>query len=144
MLKAKGKVLTEVVVFTDGASRGNPGPAASGAVLYSGSGEKVSEVSRYIGQATNNVAEYLGVIYGLQEAAFLGVKNVRLKTDSQLISRQLNGKYKVKDAGMKIFFDIAKNIFRYFESIVIEEIPREENREADLMANRALDEKALL
>ena len=133
-----------VSIFSDGASRGNPGPAAVGVVLYSSRGNRLAEVSRYIGTATNNVAEYLGVIYGLQEACFLGVRSVALRTDSQLIARQLKGTYRVKDEKIRVFFDIAKNLFRFFTSVKIDEIPRQENSEADLLANRALDQRALL
>ena len=142
MPKTKGSC--RVLLFVDGASRGNPGPAAVGAVLYSSSGEKVAEVSRYVGETTNNVAEYLGVIYGLQEAVFLRADTVTIKTDSQLVARQLKGSYKVRDGKMKIFFDIARNLFRIFKKVEIQEIPREDNSVADLLANRALDAKVLL
>ena len=140
----KAKCQSVVSVFVDGASRGNPGPAAIGAALYASSGEKIAEVSRTIGETTNNVAEYLGVIYGLEEAFLLGARSVKVKTDSQLIARQLNGVYKVRDGNIKMFFDIARSLFRFFETVEIAEIPREENKIADLLANRALDSNTLL
>jgi ribonuclease HI len=142
MPKIKGN--SRLCLLVDGASRGNPGPAAIGGVVYSDSGNKVAELSRYVGVTTNNVAEYLGVIYGLQEALFQGAVSVLLKTDSQLVARQLKGSYRVKDAKIRIFFDIAIDLFRFFENVDIEEIPREENSEADRLANRALDTKTLL
>ena len=142
MLKIKGTCA--VSIFVDGASRGNPGPASVGAVLYSDAGARIAEVSRCVGETTNNVAEYLGVIYGLQEAFLLGADTVVVKTDSQLVSRQLNGVYKVKNGTIRIFFDIAKNLFRCFKEVEIMEIPREENSEADLLANKALDSKVFL
>ncbi|HPN72381.1 MAG TPA: ribonuclease HI family protein [Candidatus Omnitrophota bacterium] len=133
----------EVVLFIDGASRGNPGPGAVGAVLYSSSGQKINEISRYVGETTNNVAEYLALIYGLQEAFFAGAERVSVNTDSQLVARQLKGTYKVRDAKMKVFFDIAKNLFRGFQDVSIHEIPREKNSEADSLANQALDSRVL-
>jgi ribonuclease HI len=142
MLKIKN--LTEAVIYTDGASRGNPGPASVGVVLFSGSGKKISEVSKYIGEATNNIAEYLAVIYGLQEACLYKAGKVLIKTDSQLVARQLKGEYKVRDVKMRLFFDIAKDLFRFFDKIEIKEIPREENSLADFLANKALDDKVLL
>lgn len=131
--------LGEVTIFTDGGARGNPGPAGVGAVLISQDGEKLAEISRYIGVATNNVAEYLAVVYALQEAIWLGASKVHLKLDSQLVERQLTGAYKVKDQGMKKFFDLSLNLFRWFDNISIEHIPRQQNKDADKLVNRALD-----
>ncbi|MFA6636296.1 MAG: ribonuclease HI family protein [Candidatus Omnitrophota bacterium] len=135
---------SRLCLFVDGASRGNPGPSAIGGVVFSDSGVKVAEISRYVGVTTNNVAEYLGVIYGLQEGFLLGAVSVLLKTDSQLVAKQLKGSYRVKDAKIRIFFDIASSLFRFFKNVEIEEIPREENSEADRLANSALDAKTLL
>jgi len=131
------------LIFTDGGSRGNPGPAGIGAVIKDENGNNLSEVSKYIGTSTNNVAEYLAVIYGLQEALFNGIRKVVLKVDSQLIARQLKGEYKVKDQDLKKFFDIALNLFKGFDSVEIIEIPREENKEADKLVNSALNLKDL-
>ncbi|HNX91312.1 MAG TPA: ribonuclease HI family protein, partial [Candidatus Omnitrophota bacterium] len=82
---------SELIIYSDGGSRGNPGPAAVGVVLFDTSHKVVSEISRTIGEATNNVAEYMGVIYGLMEAVYLGASTVTIKVDSQLIARQLKG-----------------------------------------------------
>ncbi len=141
---SKNKVSGLVTLFTDGASRGNPGPAAVGAVLYSSGGEKIAEVSRCLGNATNNEAEYLAVVYGLREAALCGVREIVLKTDSQLVSRQLNGSYRVKNPRVRLFFDLARGMFKFFDKVEVVEIPREENGESDLLANKALDEGSLI
>ena len=132
------------IIYTDGGARGNPGPAAIGVVLKSLQGEQLSQISKTIGIATNNVAEYLAVIYGLQEAILLDIRTVTVMTDSQLIARQLKGKYRVKDQSLKKFCDIALNLFRGFDKVSIEEIPRELNTEADSLVNQALDQVSLL
>lgn len=134
----------KVSIYSDGGSRGNPGPAAIGVVILGPRNKKIEEISKYIGDATNNVAEYLAAVYGLQEAAFMGAREVKLMVDSQLVARQLKGEYRVKDQNILKFFDLALNLFRVFDKIEIEEIPREENKEADALVNKALDLKSLL
>ena len=138
------KTAEEVRIFADGGARGNPGPAGIGAVLLDEKGDVIGEVSRYIGVSTNNVAEYLAVIYGLQEAAYLKAKRVVIHVDSQLIARQLRGEYKVKDQNLRRFFDLALNLFRLFDKVEITEIPREENGQADALVNKAINHKALI
>lgn len=131
-------------IYADGGSRGNPGPAAVGAVLADEKGRRVAEVSKYIGIATNNVAEYLALVYGLQEAQYRKASNVIIHLDSQLVARQLNGQYRVKDQDILKFYDLALNLFRGFGKVEVREIPREMNQEADKLVNAALDQKALL
>ena len=131
-------------IFADGGSRGNPGPAAVGAVLLDEKGRKVGEVSRYIGGATNNIAEYLAVVYALQEAVFLKAKKVELNLDSQLVARQLKGEYRVKDQDILKFFDLALNLFKGFDKVDIKEVPREANKEADVLVNKALNLRSLI
>ena len=104
----------------------------------------MGEISRYIGISTNNVAEYLAVIYALQEAVFMKVKNIILKLDSQLVERQLIGEYRVKDQNILKFYDLAVNLLRRFETIKIEHVPREENTDADALVNTAIDSKMLI
>jgi len=133
-----------IQIYTDGGSRGNPGPAAVGAVLLDAKGRKVEEISRPIGIATNNVAEYLAVVYALQEAVFRKASKVVIHMDSQLVARQLKGEYRVKDQDMRKFNDLALNLFRGFGKVEIREIPREENKEADALVNKALDLSTLL
>ncbi len=142
MPKIKNKRVMNV--YTDGGSRGNPGPSGVGAVLFDEEGEKVEEISRYIGDATNNVAEYIAVIYGVQEAMYNKADKVILNVDSQLVARQLKGEYRVKDQNIKKFFDITLNLFRAFDKVEIKEIPREDNKEADALANKALNLKTLI
>ncbi|MBD3378929.1 MAG: reverse transcriptase-like protein [Candidatus Omnitrophica bacterium] len=131
-------------ISADGGSRGNPGPSAVGAVLSDDKGARVSEVSRFIGVATNNTAEYLAVIYALHEAFFFNASSVELDLDSQLVAKQLKGEYRVKDQNMRKFYDLAVDMFRFFDSVKINEVPRSRNKEADALVNRALDLNALV
>ena len=141
MSKSKNKTL---YIRTDGGARGNPGPAGIGAVITDAKGAGVAEVSKYIGIATNNVAEYLAVIYALMEAAREKADEIVLYVDSQLVARQLKGDYRVKDADIKKFFDIALSLLRFFKKVEINEVPREENKAADALANRAINLESLL
>lgn len=129
----------DIQIFSDGGSRGNPGPAAVGAVLIDENGNRIAEVSRFIGIASNNVAEYLALIYALQEAIFCNAKKVVLNLDSQLVARQIKGEYKVKDQNIKKFFDIALNLLRNFDKVEIREIPRALNKEADRLVDKAIN-----
>ena len=126
-------------LFIDGASRGNPGPSGIGVLILGEDGEKIKEVYKYIGQTTNNVAEYNALLYGLDEALMLKADNVVLNLDSELVVKQLNGEYRVKDASMKIFFEKALHILKSFKSFEIKHIDREENKEADKLANKAIN-----
>ena len=126
-------------VFTDGASRGNPGPSSIGAVVYDADGEEVHTVSRRLGRATNNEAEYQAVIAGLEAALGLGGGSVDLRMDSQLIVRQLEFRYRVRNARLRPFFERVVALRRQFESFKVTHVPREENRRADELANLALD-----
>ncbi len=126
-------------VFTDGASRGNPGPASIGAVVYNVSGEEVHTVSRRLGRATNNEAEYQAVIAGLEAALGLGGGSVDLRMDSQLIVRQLEFRYRVRNARLRPFFERVVELRRQFESFKVTHVPREQNKRADQLANLALD-----
>lgn len=130
-------------IFTDGGSRGNPGPAGIGVVIRDGD-SVIAEISKCIGNATNNVAEYMAAIYGMQEACIRGAKEVVLSLDSQLVARQLKGEYRVKDRDLRKFFDLALNISRGFDKLEIREIRREDNREADALVNKALDLESLV
>jgi len=132
-----------IEIFADGGSRGNPGPAGIGAVLLDDKGKLVSEVSKYIGTATNNTAEYLAVIYALHEAIYKGARTVVVNVDSQLIARQIKGEYRVKDQNLKKFCDIILDLFRGFDKVEIREVPREKNKAADDLVNRAIDLAAL-
>lgn len=139
----KNKTSGTILIAADGGSRGNPGPAGIGAVLYDPEGQRIAEVSRYVGETTNNVAEYLAVIYGLHEALRMEASEIKLRVDSQLVARQLKGSYRVKDKNIRIFFDLALTLLKCFDKIEIQEVPREENSDADMLVNKALDNKTL-
>ena len=129
-------------LYTDGAARGNPGPAAIGAVLYQGapaSRNVVAEVSRAIGRATNNVAEYQAVIEGLEVASDFAPRCLVVRCDSQLLVRQLLGEYRVKSAGLRPLHRRARQLLDGLPMVRLEHIRREHNRHADRLANRALD-----
>ena len=129
----------KVVVHVDGGARGNPGPAAVGVVVSTVQGEVIDEASGLIGQATNNVAEYRGVLLGLERARALGATDVELVNDSELVARQLTGAYKVKHAGMKPLHRQAMDALAAFDSWSIRSVPREDNARADALVNQALD-----
>jgi ribonuclease HI len=124
----------------DGGSRGNPGPAAYGVVIREGSGAVVARLKKYIGQNTNNVAEYFGLIAALDYAQTHGVKALRVESDSELMVKQMRGQYKVKSGDLKPLFERAKKMTQGLESFRIEHVYREQNREADELVNQALDE----
>ena len=129
----------KLVIHVDGGSRGNPGPAASAAVLSTPDGEVVDEASEFLGVATNNVAEYRGVLLGLERAKQLGATEVEVVNDSELVARQINGQYKVKHADMKPLFLEAMAALRDFEKWSIRNVPRAKNADADALVNQALD-----
>lgn len=126
--------------MVDGAARGNPGDAGCGAVIVDQNGIVVKELSRYLGRATNNVAEYEGLLMGLEGLRQLGTKNIVVQSDSQLLVRQLNGEYRVKDEKLKGLFRRAVALLRQFDSYRILHVPREMNKLADRLANRGIDE----
>ena len=129
-----------VVVHVDGGSRGNPGPAAVAAVATDADGEPLGERKLYIGEATNNVAEYRAVLLGLELARELGAEEVEVVNDSELIARQIGGEYKVKHAGLKPLFAQAMRELRGFHKWAVRPVPREQNARADELVNEALDE----
>ena len=126
--------------FTDGASRGNPGPAGCGAFLIAPDGQEHG-FSLFLDRVTNNVAEYQGCILALEKLVELGAKKVVLKADSQLMVNQLSGTYRVKTEHLFPLFNKAKALAKNFESISYVYVPREQNKEADKLANQAIDER---
>jgi ribonuclease HI len=132
----------KLVVHVDGGSRGNPGPSAAAATLASDSGELLDEVSELIGEATNNVAEYRGVLLGLARAKQLGATEVELINDSELVARQINGDYKVKHPSMVPLFQQARTVLAGFERWTVRSVRREDNARADALVNEALDRAA--
>ena len=128
-----------MVVHVDGGARGNPGPAAVAAVASTPDGGVVGESSDYIGEATNNVAEYRAVLLGLELARRLGASEVEVINDSELVARQIGGQYKVKHAGLKPLWKQAMDELRGFERWSVRNVPRESNAQADALVNQALD-----
>jgi ribonuclease HI len=125
----------------DGASRGNPGPAGAGIVLIDPQGRVQAKQGRYLGETTNNVAEYQALLLGLAEAHRLGVKQLRVLADSELMVKQLNGRYRVKAPHLIPLWREALETLKKFEAWAIAHVPREENHLADEAANRAIDQK---
>jgi ribonuclease HI len=124
----------------DGGSRGNPGPASYGVVIRNPRGEVVAKLKKYIGRMTNNVAEYYGLIAALDYAQSHGIRALRVESDSELLVRQMRGQYKVKSAELRPLFERARKMAQTFASFKIEHVYREQNAEADALANQALDE----
>jgi ribonuclease HI len=122
----------------DGASKGNPGRAGIGVSITNEEGKTVSALSRYLGHKTNNEAEYWAILIGLREAKRLGGEEIRIFTDSQLLERQVNGIYQVKASKLKPLHRAVVQNLKDFSSFKIESIPREQNREADRLANQAI------
>ena len=131
--------LKKAVMFVDGASRGNPGPAAIGVTIKDERGKLITSISRRIGRATNNQAEYRAIIAALEEAVRLDVKQVDIKTDSELVVKQINGEYRVKKTTLKPLYQQVKQLQSQFKGFTITHIPRRQNFEADKLANKALD-----
>jgi ribonuclease HI len=127
-----------LVLYIDGASRGNPGRAGAGVWITNGEGEKVSEVSRFLGHKTNNEAEYWALLLGLREAKRLRGESIQIFTDSQLVERQIRGVYRVRDSNLKALHRTVLQNLNTFSSFEIKSIPREENEEADRLANQAI------
>jgi ribonuclease HI len=127
------------IVFTDGGARGNPGPAAAGGVIVGADGALIAEVSEYLGVATNNVAEYRALILTLRRALDEGCSKVDIRMDSELVVRQLEGKYRVKDAKMRPLHAAALKLLSMFERADVRHVRREENTLADKLVNAVLD-----
>jgi len=130
----------QAILFADGGSRGNPGPAALGARLVDAKGNVLSEIARYLGVTTNNVAEWSALIAGLEAALELGIRDLGVRLDSELVVKQLSGEYRVKHPALQPLYNRAKSLLRRFERVDIAHVRRKENADADALVNRALDE----
>jgi len=130
--------VNRVIICADGASLGNPGPSAIGATIKDEQGKLIARISQRIGRATNNQAEYRAIIAALEEAARLGAKQVDISSDSQLVVRQINGEYRVKKATLKPLYQQVKKLQSLLDGFTITHIPRQQNQEADNLANMAL------
>ena len=129
-----------MVVNVDGGARGNPGPAAVAAVATTADGDVLAERNAFIGETTNNVAEYRALLLGLELARELGAGEVEVVNDSELVARQIGGEYKVKHAGLKPLYADAMRSLREFDRWAVRAVRREENSRADELVNEALDE----
>lgn len=132
----------KAVLYADGGSRGNPGPAAYGAVLFDANGETLREISDFLGVSTNNVAEWSGLIAGLEAALELGVDELEVRLDSELVVRQLSGVYRVKQAHLIPLHAKAKSLLRRFSHSRVAHVRRALNKEADKLVNQVLDAHA--
>jgi ribonuclease HI len=127
------------ILWTDGAARGNPGPAGIGVMLKTRAGKVIAAEGRSIGHATNNVAEYRALLLGLERALERGVRRVEVRADSELLIKQLRSEYRVKNAGLKPLFEQAAEMLRRFETVRLTHVRREHNAEADRLANEGID-----
>jgi len=130
-----------VRLFTDGAARGNPGPAGAGAVIFSPAGHVMAKIGKFLGESTNNVAEYTGLILGLRRAKAMGLKELDVFSDSELLVKQLAGDYQVKAEHLRPLYEEARSLLQGFADVHVAHVPREENAAADEMSNRAIDER---
>jgi ribonuclease HI len=130
----------KLVIHVDGGARGNPGPAAVAAVASTPDGDTVGERNEYIGEATNNVAEYRAVLLALELAKELGATEIEVVNDSELVARQIGGEYKVKHAGLKPLYTETMEKLREFDSWAVRNVRREQNVRADELVNEALDD----
>jgi ribonuclease HI len=135
----KVKTKGQLTVFSDGASRGNPGPAGAGAVIIDSSGRIIREISMFLGQMTNNQAEYQALILALKEVSSLRPEKLIIKMDSQLVARHITGEYKVKDLKLIPLHAIVMQQLKLIKSWKVEHVPREQNCMADALANQAID-----
>jgi len=130
--------IKRVIIFTDGASQGNPGLAAIGAIIKDEQGKVITSISQGIGRTTNNQAEYRAIIAALENAVSLGASQVDMRSDSELVVRQINGRYRVKNASLKPLYQRVKQLQSQLKSFAITHIPRRQNTEADSLASKAL------
>jgi ribonuclease HI len=128
-----------ILIYTDGAARGNPGPAGAGAILRDSDGSVLAEVAEPLGHATNNVAEWTAVLLALEEARRLGATHVDLRMDSQLVARQISGVYRVKHHDLKPIHAAVMDLLRMLDGYTVGHVPRELNKDADRLSNVAID-----
>ncbi len=129
----------KLIIHSDGGARGNPGPAGIGAIVNGEDGQVVAEISQFIGHATNNQAEYQALLAGLEKAVILGADTLDCFLDSELVVKQINREYKVKNKELAPLFLKVYNLTTKFKNIRFVHIPREQNKEADRLANEAMD-----
>lgn len=131
--------MKEFTLYIDGGARGNPGPAGIGGVVIDANDKIIFAFSEYIGETTNNIAEYHSLIYGLEKALELKTDRLNIYSDSELLVSQIRGLFKIKNQGLKPLFSYAKELIARFKQVKIAHIPREENFKADKLVNEAID-----
>jgi ribonuclease HI len=129
----------DAVLWSDGAARGNPGPAGAGAILRTPGGVVLAELCGFLGHTTNNVAEYRALLMGLEQALALGVRRLEVRADSELLIKQLRGEYRVKDLKLKPLWQEAKELLARFDHARLQHVPRAQNSDADRLANAGID-----
>ena len=134
-------MLKSINIFIDGASRGNPGPSGIGILFCDDKDNVVKKLFKFIGNSTNNVAEYSALIYAMQEALIERYDHVKIKSDSELLTKQLAGEYKVKNDNLRPYYEMFQHIARGFNKVEIIPIGREDNSIADKLANKAIDSR---
>lgn len=133
--------MSKFILNTDGGARGNPGPAAIGITIRTLGEEPIVKYKEAIGEATNNVAEYKALVKGLELALEKDIKDIECVLDSELVVKQINGIYRVKDGGLKLLHEKATNLLKEFNTFVVRHVKRKENADADKLVNEALDNK---
>lgn len=134
----------KLTIYTDGGARGNPGPAGVACVIYDEKGKLIGQYSKFIGTTTNNQAEYQALIFGLEKAKEISAKKVKCFLDSELISKQLTGQYRIKDKDLKPLFAKILRLTNRFDSVTFRYIPREKNKLADKLVNLAINKGNLI
>lgn len=132
--------MTGIVAFIDGGARGNPGPAGYGVRIEDSQGALITEFNGFLGTSTNNVAEYNGLLAALRYAREHGHRTVRIRSDSELLVKQMRGEYRVKNAGLQPLYQQARVLAMNLDHIVYEHVRREQNKDADRLANLAMDQ----
>ncbi|MBV9233337.1 MAG: ribonuclease HI family protein [Candidatus Eremiobacteraeota bacterium] len=134
--------MEEATLFADGGSRGNPGPAASAAILFGPDEETIEEIGAYLGIATNNVAEWTALVLGLEAAVRRGIRRLKVRLDSELVVKQLRNEYRVKHAGLQPLYRRAAALLRNFDEVDVRHVARRANAAADRLVNLVLDQEA--
>ncbi len=132
--------MNKLIIHTDGGARGNPGPAGIGVVFKQDDGMIIGQHQQYIGEATNNVAEYKALLLGLSEAKNLGAEVLEINMDSELVVKQMNGQYKIKDSNLKLLAEEVLKQLKHFKNVAFRHVRREFNKDADKLVNEAIDQ----
>lgn len=132
--------MNKLIIHTDGGARGNPGPAGIGVVFKQDDGMIIGQHQQYIGEATNNVAEYKALLLGLSEAKNLGAEILEINMDSELVVKQMNGQYKIKDSNLKLLAEEVLKQLKQFKNVAFRHVRREFNKDADKLVNEAIDQ----